>query len=157
MKVNTQINGKDISIVLTKEQIDSIKKQTEDKPTVNGILNIDDAHQFLRRYGKEMHHIQFTESNFCRNEDWIRYQLFTIIKVLNYIENGYEKWNSEFDSKLNYLPYFKKDSDGVWSVHDCDDFSYFSYAPLSSYYISSKLAINSGKKLIELYQIYLNS
>ena len=59
------------------------------------------------------------------------------------------------NNQYKYIPYFKKDSVGVWSVCSCIGYRHVSGAPFGSYYISSELAIDAGKKFVTIYQDWL--
>ena len=108
--MNIDING--VKITLTQEQLKEISKQTDkEKLKVKDITSIEIAEKVLKDCRS---HTKFYQGDFIRTKDWISYQLETIIKAVNYIDNNYQEWIPDFDNsnEYKYIPYFDKKISG---------------------------------------------
>jgi hypothetical protein len=111
MQINTNYNGKDISITLTKEQIQEITNQTSNIITIEN-LDYNSAKTLLIDNG-----VIIDPKNLYKGK---LLELITIIKAANFLDNGNKEWIPNFESRkeYKYYPYFRKEN-GVWSVYDC--------------------------------------
>lgn len=152
MKIKTNIEGKEVQITLTKEQLAEIAKQTLNCLTIDDIDSIKEAEKILKDC-KE--HIQYLESQFPRMKDWINYQLETIIKAVNFIDNDYKYWEPNFnDSSYKYMPYFKKES-SYWVVSHVGFYYGFSYFSVGFYFKKKESANIISNRFITLYNKWL--
>ncbi len=138
MKINTEYNGKAISITLTKEQIADINKQSNKLKSIEDINGYEDACEIL---GKKP---EYPIAD-CYE------QLNTIARAANFIDNGYKVWKPKFDgSSYNYYPYFKENNSGLVfhsSVYVC-----MSTDGQVAFYLKESTSNYIGKKFINLYQ-----
>lgn len=149
-----EINIEGVKIVLTQDQLNQIDKQRIEKlPKVEDINSIDVAEDILKNCIK---HTKYFSSEFKRQKDWIKYQLETIIKAANFIDNGYKLYTPNFNNNdiLNYLPYFKKSSSD-WLLYCINGYSYGSTCSVGLYFKVEDTASLISKKHIELYIQYL--
>lgn len=153
MKILTLFKGKEITITLTDKQLKEIREQTIDKYTIEMIDNISNAEKVLESLKS---HKKCNKSDFTRVKDWILYQLETIIKASNYIDNDYKEWLPNFKdiSTYKYLPHFNRKTIG-WSLYDVYIFSSYSYCPVALYYKNEKTSKLIVNKFILLYNEYL--
>ncbi len=121
--------------------------------SIEDINNIDDAEQVLKDC---KNHTQYLESRFVRKKDWISYQLETIIKACNFIDNNFKEWNADFNNRnlTKYYPYFEKASSG-WLLHLVYHYGYIAYGAGVFYYKERNTANIISKKFIDLYNQYL--
>jgi len=94
MKINAIIKGENVTITLTEKQLKEITKQIN-KFTVNDINDIQDAERILENC---VNHTKYVEAQFVRKKDWIAYQLETVIKASNFIDNNYQEWKPNFNN-----------------------------------------------------------
>lgn len=149
-----EINVEGVKIVLTQDQLNQIDKQRIEKlPKVEDINSIDVAEDILKNCIK---HTKYFSSDFKRQKDWINYQLETIIKAANFIDNGYKLYTPNFNNNyiLNYLPYFKK-SGSDWLLYCISAYNYSSTCSVGLYFKVEDTASLISKKHIELYNQYL--
>ncbi len=149
MKID--ING--VSITLTTDQLAEIAKQTQSKLTLDNLYSIQDAEKILSDCKS---HIKFDSSQFCRVKDWTTYQLETIIKAANYIDNNHSEWIPDFTNSniTKYLPYWEKKASG-WSLVCVVSFSVGSGCSVGLFYMKKSTAELLAKRFDSLYQNYL--
>jgi hypothetical protein len=129
MKLDTY----EVTITLTKEQLEQINKQQSIKRlNVEDVNSIEDAELVLKDC---IGHVKYDSSQFCRAKDWINYQLETIIKAVNYIDNGYKLYIPDFDNSniIKYTPFFKKTNSG-WLLHCVSSHHFCSYFSVGLYF-----------------------
>lgn len=116
MDLKTKVNSKDITITLTKEQVEDINRQSKKFKTVKDINSLEDAEEVLKDCKT---HKKQTRKDFPNNNKyWNQYTLETIIKAANFIDNNFIEWLSDFtDSSYKYINWFEKRDSG-W-VLDC--------------------------------------
>lgn len=143
MKITTKIDEKDVTIVLTKEQLEEIRKQTENN--IDDINSYEDACRILSRTPQ-------TQYQFSYWSDWYFHQLRTVIEAVNFIDNGYKDWQLNWDDRKEhkYYPYFEKIS-GDWSVPDVRDVCLSAYLPGGLYFKSKESAEIIANRFLELY------
>jgi hypothetical protein len=143
--MDIDVNG--VKITLTKEQLQEIAIQTA-KHKVEDIDGIKDAEKVLEGSG----HTKYTESQFIREKDWLSYQLETIIKAVNFINNDNKIWTPDFtnSSIYKYLPWLERKSSG-WVVYGVGGFRSFSGCPLWLYFKDKKSAELIVNKFLSLY------
>lgn len=137
-----KIDINSVQITLTKDQLKEINKQLDKNKTIEDINSYEDALEILDEEAKK---------NPSPTD-----KLLTIIKAVNYIDNGNKKWKPNFNgNSYNYYPYFKESNTG-WVLGGCD-FSGWGTAMGFGYYFkvenSAKLI---AKKHIFLYNEWLN-
>lgn len=149
MKID--ING--VSITLTKEQLAEIAKQTSKKYTLDDLNSIEDAEKILENCN---FHTKYRKSQFVRMKDWYEYQLETIIKAANYIDNNYQEWKADFDNKniSKYINYLEKTSSG-WVMGYVYDLYYGSFGPVFLYYKERNTAKLIFKRFSTLYNKWM--
>lgn len=103
-KLNTLQENFEKDTKALREQINAIDKCPS--LTYKDIINIDVAEDILKDVCGG--HIKFTENQFCRKIDWIGYKLETMIKAVNFLDNGGKIWIKNWDnsSEYYYTPYF---------------------------------------------------
>lgn len=137
MNLKTQYNGKDISITLTKEQIQEINRQSNQPKIVEDINSYLDACEILKE-------------EFGLNASYYE-QLNTIARAANFIDNEYKIWEPKFDGNLhNYYPYFKENNSGL--VFCSSSYSALAAAGQVAFYLKESTSDYIGKKFIHLYQ-----
>lgn len=143
--MDIKVNG--VNITLTEEQLKEIARQTT-KYKVENIDSIKDAENILEGSG----HIKYVESQFPREKDWLSYQLETIIKAANFINNDNKIWTPDFTNSniYKYLVWLERKSSG-WVVCAVFDYGSSSGCPLWLYYKDRKTAELMMKKFIGLY------
>ena len=148
MKINTKVNGKDIQITLTKEQLSEIRKQTDNIKTIDDIQSYEDACKIL-------HQEEADEDTFTYEQDWINHQILTIVKASNYIDNNYQVYKPNFnDNTYKYLPWFKKTSSG-WVLHSLGSYVSYGFCPVGFYYKNQQSGETIVKRFITLYNKWL--
>lgn len=148
------INIEGVNITLTQDQLNQIDKQRTVKlPKVEDIDSIDIAEDILKNCTE---HTKYFSSDFKRQKDWISYQLETIIKAANFIDNGYKLYIPDFNNTdiSKYIPYFKK-SDFSWLLYYVNSYGYSSYCSVGLYFKVEVTANLIAKKHIKLYNQYL--
>lgn len=148
--MNIDING--VKITLTKEQLKQINDQISIIYKVEDINSLEIAEKIL----ENTNHTRFYEKHFTRMKDWISYQLETIIKATNFIDNDNKIWETDWNNRQSskYLPYFEKSS-GSWFFFFVTDYGWHTYAPGCIYYKNNKSANIISKKFIHLHNEYL--
>jgi len=151
-KVEAIVNGKNVTITLTKDQLAEIAKQTSGIRSIEDIDGIKEAEEVLKNCSS---HKKKIKSDFKREKDWYAYQLETIIKAANYLDNNKKEWKPEFNGRdYNYIPWMEKKSSG-WFPH----FVYYCYSssccPSWLYYKKEETARLFCKKHQSLYNQYL--
>lgn len=144
MKID--ING--VSITLTKEQLSEIAKQTSKQITADSIT-YESAKKLL-----EDNNID-PDPNILYRRDMLK--LITIIKAINFIDNGNKEWIIDFDNRnqTKYYPWFEKKSSG-WLLYTVGVSSYSSDVPAGLFYCKRNTAkIISKRYLNTLYKTYL--
>jgi hypothetical protein len=147
-----EING--VSITLTNEQLHHIAKNLPFKYyTLNDLNSYDDAQNILKGC---LNHKVFTEEAFVREKDWISYQLETVVKSANFIDNKYKEWIVDFKdtSTYKYLTYFKKTSSG-WLDGGCDCYCDSALFPVGFYFLSKDSGLLIQKRFATLYNKWL--
>ena len=136
-----KIDIKGVSITLTKEQIEEIHRQTNKFKSVKDINNYKDACEILDE--------QFLNGATCYE------QLNTIIRAVNFIDNGYKIWKPKFDgNSYNYYPYFKEVNNSlVFFDSRC---RYIICSGRVGFYLKEETSSYIGKKFINLYQEIYN-
>ena len=142
-----EININGVNITLTKEQLAQIDKQRNKEITIDNINSIEDAEKVLEG---QSFHIKYTKKQFCRHKDWVNYQLETLAKAINFLDNEKKEY---ILTKNSYYPYFTHDeTQGGWVFYISGNYCYcYSYAA-AAYFKTKKEAINFGKKFIHLYK-----
>jgi len=134
--MDIDVNG--VKITLTKDQLQEIARQTA-KYKVENINSYEDACDILdaRNYS----------SNISDEE-----KLKTIIKAVNYIDNGNKEWKPDFtnSSIYKYLPWLERKASG-WVVRVVDGCSSVSYCPLWLYFKDKKSAELIVNKFLNIY------
>lgn len=153
IKTKAMIDGKEVIITLTKEQLQDITRQTSGKLSVEDINTIEDAEKVLENCD---FHIKCELSQFCRPKDWYSYQLETIIKAVNYIDNNYNQYKHDFDNTdiYKYIPYFKKTGSG-WVVYCVNAYYYRSHCSVTLYFKNKETANLITNKFLSLYNNYI--
>lgn len=149
-----EINVEGVKIVLTQDQLNQIDKQRTAKlPKIEDIDSIDIAEDILKNC---VEHTKYFSSDFKRQKDWINYQLETIIKATNFIDNGYKLYTPDFDNSSiwKYIPYFKKSGSGCL-LHCVSSYSCISSFSVGLYFKVEATASLIAKKHIKLYNQYL--
>lgn len=149
MKVKTNFEGKDITITLTKEQLEEIAKQTNNITKVEDINSYEDACKILNK------RIRLREE-FVEDYEWYNEQLYTIIKAVNFIDNDYKEWKPDFtnNKEYKYIPYWERGSSD-WGLISVDYDSCCSVASVSFYYKKENTSRLISNKFINLYNNYL--
>lgn len=143
MKVNTKYEGKDISITLTKTQLDDIAKQINNEITIEN-LNFDKAIELL-----------IIDDDIDPNPKGLYkgplLQLITIIKAANFLDNNKQEWipNWQNSNENKYFPIFTKEN-SVWSVSDCFYDCISSNAGVE-YYKKKETGLFIANKFLDLY------
>ncbi len=135
------------------KDLENYIKNYNEIDSVNDINNIEDAERVLKNC---KNHIQYLESQFVRKRDWITYQLETIIKAANFLDNDSEEWVADFNKRTisKYYPYFEKVSSS-WSVCGVNGY-YFCPSGAGVFYYKERNTANLiSKKFISLYNQYL--
>lgn len=147
MTFKTNIDGKDVTITLTKDQLDEIARQT----SKHSIDNID-----YPSACKLLNKIQYTNDRFITAKQWAEHQIETIIEAVNYIDNDNKAWKPEFDSHKtsNYIPYFER-KNGSWVVDDVFDYYWASDCSVGLYFKKQESARTIANKYLDLYNQYL--
>lgn len=155
MKINTNIDGKDIVITLSKEQLKDIQKQLDNKITIDDISTNDYQTNFNIAYKLLKENNCLVISDEYNTNSYI-YKLLTIIKAANFIDNDYKEWIADFNNnEYKFIPYWKKKSSG-WSLCTVSSVSYFcSTCSVGLYYKSENTAKLLVERLDILYQKYL--
>lgn len=105
MKINTNVNGVDISITLTKDQLAEIERQTSKKLTAENI-DYDSAKQLLKD-----NNIEADPKGFYNG---LMLKIITIIKAINFIDNDNKEWIFKLnDGQRKYYPWFEEKSSGL--------------------------------------------
>ncbi len=144
MKLNTKYDGKDITITLTKEQIAEISKQTNNQISVEDI-DYKSACKLLKEE-------ELDEDQFIDEEEYNYHILKTIIKAVNYIDNGNKIWKADWKNQdeTKYIPLFERSSGG-WFLDYVHVRFYYSSEPGCFYYKSRESANLITNKYITLY------
>ena len=142
------INVNGVKITLTKDQLEEIARQTA-KHKVEEIDSIKDAEKVLEGSG----HTKYVESQFTRQKDWLSYQLETIIKAVNFIDNGNQIWKPDFtnSSIYKYIPWLQRKSSGWVVFAGVDVCVSASGCPLWLYFKDRKTAELIVNKFLNLY------
>ena len=153
MTLNAKVDGKDVTITLTKEQLAEIAKQTSNIKTVDCINSLEDAEEILKGC---KNHIRYIESQFVRKKDWFAYVLETIIKAANFLDNNNQEWIADFNDRQTpkYINWFEKTSNG-WVLYCVDDFHYNSCCPAWLYFKQNDSARKIFNKFSKEYNIYM--
>lgn len=146
MKTTIQINGKDVEITLTPQQVAEIKRKTTD---YRDIKTVEDAFAFLG-----INHTEWLELNMGLDDHVKAYiQLTYVAKALN----GGEWMNYEDIDEYKYYPYFNASGSGSgfsYDGYDCD----YSYSVVGSRltFKTREMAEYAGKQFLNLYNQYIN-
>lgn len=144
-----------VTITLTKDQLKQIDKQRALAPkTVEDINSVQDAEEILKACKT---HTKYVESQFVRMRDWVNYQLETIIKAANFIDNGNKEWIPNFFNNSNeykHYPYFRKENSG-WVLYSVFYYRYFSFLGSGFYFKKESSARLIANKHLVLYNKYL--
>lgn len=152
MNVTTKVDGKDVTITLTKEQLAEIAKQTSNIKTIDSINSLEDAEEILK---DNKNHIQYNKTQFVREKDWFAYVLETIIKASNFLDNNNQEWIPDFNDRNTpkYINWLKKTSTGSVLI-GVDDVYYGSAYPVWLYFKkqeTAKIIYNKFKKEYDNY------
>ena len=133
MKID--VNG--VSITLTKEQLEEIKKQTS-KPKIEDINSYIDACDILNQN--------------VNSKASITEQIQTIAKAFNYIDNGYKHFKFDFENKneYKYYPIYENTKNGL--VFSLSTYYRYSYHGTVAFFISKKSSDIFGIKFKYFYQ-----
>ncbi len=144
MKITTNIDGKDITIKLTQEQLDEIRRQSE--VSYKSIDSYEDACKILSVRAQRYEQFSFVQ-------DWYYHQWRTIVEAVNYLENGGKRWAPNWNNSLEYkyTPYYDR-SGGVVGVF-C--WCYGRYCPAGVYFKTEKSAKFITNKFSELFKNFL--
>lgn len=146
MNIETQINGKNVKITLTQEQLLEIKRQTL---TISYYTDIDSYYSACKVLSKSPR----IENDFDNIYDWTRHQIKVICSAINYLiddNRNFPNWTNLNENK--YYPYFK-----VSSL--CGMVFYFSIYDICSFdgrvgFLKTKEASDHvGKTFLPLYEI----
>lgn len=150
-----QIEVEGVKITLTKEQLTQIAKQTNKQSTIDDIQDILTAESILKNCSN---HERMFIDDYKRNKDWITYQLETIIKAANFIDNNHKEWKADFNNHSIYLyiPWFEKKSSCNWLIGGVSS-SCSAYISISLYYKEINTAEVFQKRFISLYNQWLES
>lgn len=153
MQTKIIINGKEVTITLTQEQLKEISQQTKNVYTVEDIKSIGSAEEILENCN---FHTKFGRNDFKRLKDWITYQLETIIKATNYIDNNFNLYTTNFDNQneYKYINWFEKKSDG-WVFLGVVGRRSVSYCSLALYFKNRDSAKIIAKRFNKLYIDYI--
>jgi hypothetical protein len=147
MKITATVDGKDVKITLTKDQLAEIAKQTSNKLTVEDI-----TYETARELLKE-HYIDPDPKGIYTGH---LLKLVTIICAVNFIDNNYKEWqpNWKKSDEYKYVPYFCLRGSGLsfGAVH-CYGFGCHCSAGL--YYKKESSAKLIANKEIKLYSLIL--
>ncbi len=147
MNINTKIDGKDVTITLTKDQLKEIARQTNQL----SIENIDYS-SACKLLGRE----ERTASDYFNTKELATHKIETIIEAVNYLDNGNKIWKPEFDSHKasNYIPYFER-KDGSWVVSCVCVYCWASFCSVGLYFKKQESARTIANKFLDLYNQYL--
>jgi hypothetical protein len=147
MKTTIQINGKDVEITLTPQQVAEIKRKTTD---YRDIKTVEDAYAFLG-----IDYQEWLEKHKDLEPNVIAYmQLTYIVKALN----GGEWMNYDDTNEYKYYPYFAASGSGsgfscVGYYYVCSNSGVGSRLTLKT----SERAIYAGKQFLPIYNQYINT
>lgn len=135
------ING--VKITLTKDQLAEIDRQVNKKLSIDQI-DYESAKALLKE-----HNIDPDPKGLYSG---VLLQLITIIKAVNFIDNGYKEWFPIFNNNQNnYLPWFSETPSG-WSVNSiCHCYCSHSGGLAGFYYKVEKSALLITNKYLDLY------
>ena len=143
MKVDTQINGQRVTIELTKEQLDEIRKQTCARPDFNQITSVKLACDVT---GDNYDELMVACCDLPKDEAAFK-QLKVVRKAINPV--GYKpNWSNSNEYK--HFPYFKL-SEG-FSCYGTSDYSTGTFVPSALSSIDSKRAEHFGKTFTSLFK-----
>ncbi len=147
MDIKTKVNGKDITITLTKDQLAEIAKQTKNQPTIDDLNSIDDA---LRILGKSPDY--YKDMEFEDKQDEANSKVKMIVKAANFIDNGYKPWKADFsdDDTRKYIPYAVRKSSG-WVLYCVIVIYTYSYFSAALYYKEESTAQTLFNRFLKLY------
>lgn len=142
---NINIDG--VTITLTKEQLKQIEAQKQRKIRVEDINSIEDAENILK---DTTFHTKYKENQFIRKKDWTMYQIETIAKACNFIDNGFKEWLIT-QGECQYYPYFQHKPSVGWVYYHCDNYVVNGFGVVA-YFKNSKTAKLIASKFIHLYK-----
>lgn len=145
MKTNININGKEVEITLTPEQISEITKKSQ--KVTDRIKTFEDA---------------LSDQNITMDEflagckgltiDEIAYKKLKVIaKSLN--ENWIPNWNNS--SEYKYYPYFDMRESVGFSYSNCDIWAAIANSSARLFFKTSELAVYAGKQFLSIYEEYI--
>lgn len=140
------ING--VKITLTSQQLQQIKDQTDNTITLDNL----DYSKACKLLGLQ----QRSKEDYWTNKNWAEYQLETIIKAANFLDNNNQEWNPDFlDQNIyRYIPWFNRTKVG-WVFLSVSGYSCYSYCSVGLYYKKETTAKLIATKFIDLYNQYL--
>jgi len=142
-----------VTITLTEQQLADINRQQNKITSIDQINSISDAEEIL----KNTNHTRYYESQFVRKKDWISYQVETIIKAVNYIDNGFKIWTPDFSNRNieKFIAWMEYKEGSGWGF-DCSSCRcYNSYAWVGVYFKNKSSVEKTINKYLSLYSKYL--
>jgi hypothetical protein len=156
LKIKTIMNISKQEALQKVKELQNYIESLDKKPTIDDINSIQDAENILSGLS---FHTPYKECQFVRPRDWVSYQLETIIKATNYIDNGYSEcildWSDSNEYK--YYPYFEKKSTG-WVLHSVLGYSWpCASVSLGLYFKNRSICDVIVKRFSHLYIQLLNN
>jgi hypothetical protein len=153
MNITTNINGNDVKITLTKEQLDEINKQI--KPDWRNIKSLLDAVQYLGNEDKDVKMLNFmqTNNNIFDNKTINQKSLEICIKAVN--ELKVLDWSNK--NQYKYRNWFEYRKNIGWVFGCANDYSDDSVVGGGFYLETKEKAEHCAKYFIDYYKTWLTN
>lgn len=145
--MKTKVNG--VVIELTPEQISKVNRANNIFQTVDEIISVGDACKLLKKNMKY-------PNNFDNKEDYVQWELRTLIAAANFIDNDFKEYQPDFNDRntYKYLVWMEKKSLG-WVFVAVYYFAYTSYCPVWLYFKKEATAKKFGKRFEKQFSDYM--